>query len=116
MIIGTLQEILKSESRVAMTPASAVELQKLGHICILQSGAGVAAGYTDESYSAVGVSIENSADEIFRKADVIAKVRPPTEAEFGFLATGKTLISFFYPGQEEALLSNVASTGANVGF
>lgn len=114
MKIGTPREIFKSEARVAMTPASALELQKLGHSCIVQSGAGVAAGYSDASYSAAGVSIANSVNEVFQTADVITKVRPPTEAEVSLLTSGKTLISFFYPGQQEVLLTNIADSGANV--
>ncbi len=114
MIIGTVRETFENEARVAMTPASAKELQKLGHNCILQAGAGAAAGYSDTTYTEAGVSIVNSADDVFKRADIIAKVRPPTNSEVGLLASGKTLISFFYPGQEETLLKQAANSGANV--
>ena len=45
MIVGSPRETFPGEARVAMTPASARELQKLGHSCMIESGAGDAAGY-----------------------------------------------------------------------
>ena len=114
MKVGTLRETYASEARVAMTPASALELQKLGHTCFIQSGAGAAAGYTDATYINAGVTVVDSADELFRIADIITKVRPPSEQEVSHLSAGKTLISFFYPAQEEALLAKASASGANV--
>ena len=114
MKVGTPRETYASEARVAMTPASARDLQKLGHTCLIQSGAGAAAGYTDADYVEAGVSVVEGADALFRTADVIAKVRPPSEQELTQLVSGKTLISFFYPAQEEALLAKASASGANV--
>ncbi len=97
-----------------MTPASALQLQKLGHSCLIETGAGLAAGYSDNHYTDVGVKIATSAQALYRDSDVIAKVRPPLETELTSLHTGKTLISFFYPAQNEALLNTAAATGASV--
>lgn len=114
MIVGTPKESFDGEARVAMTPASARELQKLGHSCLLESGAGDAAGYSDAAYEEADVTIVNSVQDLYGTADVITKVRPPTDAEVALLNSGKTLISFFYPAQEEAMLANVVSSGASV--
>ena len=54
MKIGALTEIFEGENRVAMTPESALQLQKLGHACCIQSGAGAKAGFTDDAYKAAG--------------------------------------------------------------
>ena len=51
MIVGAPRESSSNEARVAMTPASARELQKLGHTCQIESGAGDAAGYSDQTYT-----------------------------------------------------------------
>ncbi|MCA2009666.1 hypothetical protein, partial [Tritonibacter mobilis] len=51
MKIGTPKEIAEGESRVAMTPLSALDLQKLGFECCIESGAGEAAGFTDAAYA-----------------------------------------------------------------
>ena len=55
--IGALAEIFPGENRVAMTPESALQLVKLGHTCVVQSGAGVKAGFSDALYAAAGVQV-----------------------------------------------------------
>ena len=114
MKIGTPVEVFSGESRVGMTPESALQLQKLGYDCVIQSGAGSAAGFSDAAYEGAGVEVVKTAAALFKAADVIAKVRPPTEAEVKRLRDGQTLISFFYPGQNEALLEAAKDKGANV--
>ena len=60
MKVGAPKEICLGENRVAMTPDSAIQIQKLGHECILESGAGSASGFADSDYDAVGVKIVKS--------------------------------------------------------
>jgi NAD(P) transhydrogenase subunit alpha len=112
--IGTPKEIEPGEARVAMTPDSAAQLQKLGYDCVIESGAGVAAGFSDATYEAAGVEVVKTAAALWKAADIVAKVRPPTEAEAKRLTSGQTLISFFWPGQNEALMELAKSKGANV--
>ncbi|MFT5869058.1 MAG: NAD(P) transhydrogenase subunit alpha [Paracoccaceae bacterium] len=112
--IGAPKEIELGEARVAMTPDSAVQLQKLGYECAIETGAGLAAGFPDASYKAVGVEIIKSPAALFKAVDVVAKVRPPTETEAKRLTHGQTLISFFYPGQNTDLMELARSKGANV--
>ncbi|MAS05484.1 MAG: NAD(P)(+) transhydrogenase (Re/Si-specific) subunit alpha [Ahrensia sp.] len=114
MKIGTPKEVFKDENRVAMTPESALQLQKLGHDCVIEAGAGVAAGFSDAAYKAAGVEVVKTAAALWKAADVIAKVRPPTNTEAKRLTGGKTLISFFYPAQNDKLLELCKGTGANV--
>jgi H+-translocating NAD(P) transhydrogenase subunit alpha len=114
MYIGSPKEIFNGEARVAMTPDSALQLQKLGYHCAVESGAGVLAGFSDEAYRAAGVTVVDGAEALYRTADVIAKVRPPGPREVSRLESGKTLISFFYPAQDRELLEAVTKTGANV--
>ena len=112
--IGTPKEVFEGEARVAMTPDSARQLQKLGYDCAIESGAGVAAGFMDEVYADAGVEVVDSADALWSNADVIAKVRPPSDAEVERLTEGKLLISFFWPAQNEALMKAAADKGASV--
>ncbi len=114
MKIGTPKEVVAGEARVAMTPDSALQLQKLGYDCVIQAGAGLAAGFTDAAYEAAGVTVVKTAPALWKDADIIAKVRPPSDAELKRLSKDKTLISFFYPGQNEKLLEAAKGTGANV--
>jgi len=112
--IGAPKEIFPGENRVAMTPDSAVQLKKLGHECLIEAGAGSAAGFEDAAYAAVGVTVVPSAEALFQAADIVVKLREPVEAEVARLASDKTLISFFWPAQNAELLEKAKATGASV--
>lgn len=114
MKIGVPTETTAGEMRVAMTPSSAAQIQKLGHTCLIQSGAGKNAQFSDADYEAAGVTIIKTAAELWKQSDVIAKVRPPSTAETKRLNKDKTLISFAYPGQNQELLDTGKSKGATV--
>ena len=114
MKIGTPKEVFDGEARVAMTPDSAVQLQKLGYDCAIETGAGAAAGFSDESYEAAGVEIIRTPAALWKSVDIVAKVRQPTETELKRMTAGKTLISFFNPGGNEAGMELARSKGANV--
>jgi NAD(P) transhydrogenase subunit alpha len=112
--IGTPKEIFEGEARVAMTPDSALQLQKLGYACVIETGAGMAAGFSDKAYEDAGVEVVKTAAALWKAADVVAKVRPPSEAEVKRMNEGQTLISFFYPVANEALMKQAAAKGGNV--
>ncbi|MGD9919406.1 MAG: Re/Si-specific NAD(P)(+) transhydrogenase subunit alpha [Paenirhodobacter sp.] len=114
MKIGAPKEIFEGESRVAMTPDSALQLQKLGHQCFVEAGAGAAAGFTDAAYEAAGVTVIAGEAALVEAVDFVVKVRPPTDEEVNLLKPGKTLISFFYPAQNTELMEAAKETGANV--
>ena len=114
MIIGALKETITGENRVSMTPDSAVQLQKLGHDCIIESGAGEKSGFSDKSYKDAGVSIVKTATAVCKKSHVITKVRAPSSTELKAIPKGKTLISFFNPAGNEKLLKQANSGSVNV--
>ncbi|WP_341366756.1 Re/Si-specific NAD(P)(+) transhydrogenase subunit alpha [Yoonia sp. BS5-3] len=114
MKIGTPKEIFEGEDRVAMTPASAKDLQKLGYDCVIETGAGAAAGFSDKAYKDAGVSVVKTAAALFKAADIVAKVRPPEDVEVKRLRDGQTLISFFYPAQNAELMEAANKKGATV--
>ncbi|MBM1632448.1 Re/Si-specific NAD(P)(+) transhydrogenase subunit alpha [Sulfitobacter mediterraneus] len=114
MKIGTPKEIFEGEARVAMTPESALQLQKLGHDCVIETGAGAAAGFDDASYKAAGVEVVKTAAALWKAADVVAKVRAPNDAELKRLRDGQTLISFFNPAGNAEGMEAAAKKGATV--
>ncbi|MBP2490766.1 NAD(P) transhydrogenase subunit alpha [Rhizobium leguminosarum] len=114
MKIGALREIAGQEARVALTPESALQLQKLGYECIVETGAGRQAGFSDQAYGDAGVFVVEDAAAVYSSSDVVIKVRPPEPGEIDKLAAGKTLISFFYPAQNASLLEKAKHTGLNV--
>ena len=113
MRIGAPKEAAP-ETRVAMTPDSAKAIQKLGHECVIESGAGEAAGFNDASYAAAGVDVVDGPDALWSEADVIVKVNKPSEAEVARLDGDKTLISFFGPSDDNPLMEQARETGATV--
>lgn len=114
MKIGAPKEIFEGENRVAMTPDSVLALAKLGHTAVVEAGAGAKAGFTDAAYTAAGAEVVKDAKAVFAAADVVVKVRGPEASEAKLLKKGQTLISFFWPAQNEALLKQVAEAGATV--
>ncbi|ATX66020.1 Re/Si-specific NAD(P)(+) transhydrogenase subunit alpha [Roseinatronobacter bogoriensis] len=114
MKVGALKEIKPGEARVALTPESALQIQKLGHECFVQSGAGAAAGFSDELYEKAGVTVVKDASALCQAADVVIKVREPEVDEIKLLHAEQTLISFFWPAQNEAMLDAAKAQGATV--
>ncbi|MFY0682538.1 MAG: Re/Si-specific NAD(P)(+) transhydrogenase subunit alpha [Thalassovita sp.] len=114
MKIGTPKEVFDGENRVAMTPDSALQLQKLGYECAIESGAGAAAGFSDATYQAAGVEIVKTAAALWKSVDIVAKVRQPNETELKRLTKSKTLISFFNPAGNEDGMALAQSKKANV--
>ena len=114
MRVGTPKEIFEGENRVAMTPESALQLQKLGHECVIETKAGAAAGFSDKNYKDAGVEVVKTAAALWKTADVVTKVRQPEAIELKRLRDGQTLISFFNPGANEAGMEAARDKGATV--
>ena len=113
MIISIPQESYKGEKRVALTPESAKHIQKLGHTLRIQAGAGKAAEFSDAEYKEAGVEVVKG-DAIWTDTDLIMKVRGVSEEESTKVAAGTTLISFFWPAQNEEFLAKLAKAKINV--
>ncbi|MEL6957668.1 MAG: Re/Si-specific NAD(P)(+) transhydrogenase subunit alpha [Pseudomonadota bacterium] len=114
MKIGTPKEVFEGENRVAMTPDSALQLQKLGHECVIETKAGERAGFSDADYKAAGVEVVKTAAALWKAADIVAKVRVPDDAEMKRLRADQTLISFFSPVADEKKMEAAAKKGATV--
>ncbi|NBB92932.1 MAG: Re/Si-specific NAD(P)(+) transhydrogenase subunit alpha [Gammaproteobacteria bacterium] len=114
MKVGAPKETASGEARVALTPESAGRLNKLGYECLIETGAGLAASFTDKAYEDVGVAVVDSAEALWKQADVIVKVREPSEAEVEAAPEGKTLISFVWPAANEALLEKMKAKNLTV--
>lgn len=104
MLIGCPKEIELGEKRVAMTPDSALQIQKLGYDCIIETAAGKAAGFSDAHYEAAGVKIVKTAANLWKSADIIIKVRGASSLEIKKIRADQTVISFFWPAQNQKAL------------
>lgn len=110
MLIGCPKEIKNQEYRVGMTPSAALEAISRGHSVIIETSAGVGAGFPDEDYTAVGAEIVGTAAEIFERADMVVKVKEPQPAERKQLREGQILFTYLHlapdPEQTKDLLDS----------
>lgn len=113
-VIGAPKETFAGENRVAMTPQSALDLQKLGYECIIEKGAGIAAGFSDNAYKDAGVKIAATAAALWKEADVVAKVRAPSTAEVKKFRADQTVISFVNPAASDKLLEASKNAGSTL--
>ena len=111
MIIGVPKEIKEQEHRVGLLPATASTLAKRGHEVLVQKGAGVGCGYPDEDYTAAGATIIESAEEVFRRAEMMVKVKEPLKAEYGLLRKGQILFTYLHLAASRPLTDALLASG-----
>lgn len=94
MRIGIPKETLFEEKRIALAPAGVDSLVRAGHTVYLESGAGDGSHFYDEDYIATGAQIVYSAEEAFKRAELIAKVTPLSDEEAEMLQEDQIIFSF----------------------
>ncbi len=114
LMIGVPREVFPNEKRVATVPEVVEKLIKLGFSVAVESGAGDAANFSDETYRAAGAEIVTGAAQLWAKSDIVFKVRGPSKEEVGLMRAGGTLASFIWPAQNPELLQQLASKRATV--
>lgn len=95
MRISVPKEIKPGEKRVALVPDIISKLTKLGHEVFIESGAGVAAEYSDAQFLAAGAQIKQG--DVLANSDVILSVQPLTPNQIKSLKKGSLTISFLSP-------------------
>ncbi len=105
--IGVVAESSPGETRVAGTPATVTQLDKLGYEVLVESGAGLESAFADDAYADAGARVV-SGDEAWA-ADVVLKVNAPTTAELDRLSSGATLVSLVGAGSNPDLLQAMAA-------
>jgi NAD(P) transhydrogenase subunit alpha len=101
MLIGVPKETARGETRVALTPETAKKLKAQGHSLMVEAGAGLAASVTDEAYLAAGAEITTQAGAL--GAELVLKVRSPSEQELTLMQTGSALVGMLNPFDREGL-------------
>jgi alanine dehydrogenase len=110
MRIGVAREIKPREYRIALTPAGALELVQHGHEVVIETGAGLGSGFSDEAYTAVGARIA-SVDEVWESAELLLKVKEPIAVEYGRLREGLTLFTYLHIAADEPLTRALVDSG-----
>ena len=114
LLIGVPREIFPGEKRVATVPEVVEKLIKLGFRVAVETGAGGAANFADDTYRTAGAEIVPAAAELWAKSDIVFKVRPPTPAEVGLMREGGMLVDFIWPAQNPELMEQLAAKKATV--
>lgn len=111
MIAGVPRETGQGERRVALVPESISRLRGLE--IAIEHGAGEPAGFPDSAYAEAGASVVPTSTFMYRDANLVLKVQPPSEIEVGLFKEGSTLISFLYPLSNLPLVRKLASQGVS---
>jgi NAD(P) transhydrogenase subunit alpha len=111
MKVAVPAETDPAEPRVAATPDTVKKMKALGADVVVQSGAGVKSGVLDADYEAVGATIAGSAADAVKDADVVFKVRRPTDAEVSAYKSGALVMAIMDPYGNEAALAAMAKAG-----
>jgi NAD(P) transhydrogenase subunit alpha len=114
MLIGVPKETADGEKRVATVPDVVEKLVKLGFSVAVQSGAGDAANFADDTYRAVGAEVVDDAAALWSRADMVFKVRPPSADEVALMREGTLLLGFVWPAQNPELMQQLAAKKATV--
>lgn len=105
--IAVAKETKQPESRVALTPETTKTLAKAGFSCVVESGAGDAAGFRDALYEKAGATIASDRQTLLHQADVLLKVNAPTVEEIALLPEGSVTISLLYAYTQPELVNRL---------
>jgi len=111
MVVGVPKEVKADEYRVGMIPAGAEALVKAGHAVLIEDGAGLGSGITNEEYAKAGAQIVPRADQVWARADMIVKVKEPTPREWPYMRAGQTVFTYFHFAADKALTEAVLNSG-----
>lgn len=112
MIVGIPKEIKNQEYRVGMTPAGVQALVSKGHQVLVQSQAGLGAGFSDADYRSVGAEVLVHASDVYAQADLIVKVKEPQSSEYGLIRPNQCLFTYFHFAASEELTRAMMHSGA----
>lgn len=113
MKVGVPSEIKVQENRVALTPAGTDRLVAAGHQVLVQSGAGLGSGLSDELYTKAGARIVARAEDVWSAADLVLKVKEPLPREWPMIRRGQTLFTYFHLAADRELTEAMVRSGAD---
>src|SRR5213594_2880485 len=111
MIVGVPKEIKTAENRVALVPAGVESLVGDSHTVLVEQGAGLGSGFSDEAYRASGAALLPRAGDVWSKAEMVVKVKEPIEPEWPCMRKGQVVFTYFHFAASEALTQAVVKSG-----
>lgn len=113
MKLAIPKERLEGETRVAASPETVKKLTALGLEVIVESGAGEHASIADQIYADAGATIAQGAADALKDADIVFKVRAPSDEEIGMMKRGAMLAAILNPWDDKPRLQKYAAAGVN---
>src|SRR5260221_126489 len=113
MIIGVPKEVKDHETRVGLVPSGVVALREAGHEVLLETRAGEGSAITDREYMQAGAGIAQKAAEVWRKADLVVKVKEPQTSEYGFLRPDLILFTYLHLAPLPELTNRMVESKVN---
>jgi alanine dehydrogenase len=111
MIVGVPKEVKTDEYRVAMTPVGVDELTRAGHTVLIEEGAGSGSGISDDQYTQHGAAIVIDHADIWKRADMVVKVKEPMPDEWPLMRDGQIIFTYFHFAASEDLTKAVMNSG-----
>lgn len=111
MIIGVPKEIKPEENRIAIVPGGVETLVQKGHKVLIEKGAGVGSGFSDNEFIKAGAKIIKNHDEVFTRSELVLKVKEPLPEEYGFLRKGQIIFTYLHLAASEELTRNLREKG-----
>src|SRR5689334_7245009 len=96
MIIGVPKEIKDHETRVGLVPSGVTALREAGHDVLVETHAGEGSSLTDREYMQAGAHILEHASEVWKKADLVVKVKEPQTSECDYFRPGLALFTYLH--------------------
>ena len=93
MRIGVPRELKPLEGRVGLIPAACAELVRAGHEVFVEKDGGVKSGYGDDQFTAIGVKILDSAEEVYEVAEMVVKVKEPIAEDLNSAAPSRHTVA-----------------------
>ena len=112
MLIGVPKEIKVHEYRVGMTPSSVREAVARGHQVIVETLAGAGIGAADDDYRKAGADVVGSAAEVFKRAEMVVKVKEPQAVERQQLRAGQVLFTYLHLAPDPEQARDLVASGA----
>ena len=112
MLIGVPKEIKVLEFRVGLVPSAVHELTARGHRVLVQGGAGLGVGASDDDYRHAGAEIAATVDEVYARADMIVKVKEPQPSERRLLREGQILFTYLHLAPDPDQARDLMASGA----
>ena len=96
MVIGVVKEIKNREFRVGLTPGAVSSFTRAGHRVLVERGAGLGAGFSDEEYVQAGAELTDGAAPVWAQAGMMVKVKEPIPSEYGYFRPGQILFTYLH--------------------